>query len=263
MRRAIKAALVAGLVERGLTKGQAERVLRSMFGAISESLARDEAVSLRGFGRLSTRVRPFHWRQIPNGEIVRVPERRLVSFRPSLALRTAVDSSPDDPYFDAIIARRRKNSRTLLSQPEKDLEVPIFETQFDLGIAYREMGLTDKALERFHRALSLVEEHDHGSQFVQCCYMLGLCLRELGNYEFAERWLREGLAAPRRSQAERFEFHYQLGLLLAAEDRTREALAELYQVYISNPKFRDVAAHVRALRDKLRRRVRPAAAPIV
>jgi nucleoid DNA-binding protein len=259
MKRVTKATLVARLVGQGLTGRQAEQVLGSMLGAIEEALARGEAVSLRGFGRLSTRSRPFHWRQLPNGEIVRVPHRRLVAFRPAAALRAAADTSPDDPYFDAIIARRRRSSRQLLSQPEQDLDLPVFETQFDLGIAYREMGLVDKALDRFHKALGLLDEGERGARFVQCCYLIGLCLRELGNLEFAEHWLREGLAAPRRPRAERLEFHYQLGLLLEWQDREREALAELNRVFISSPSFRDVASRVRALKERLRRRAREAA----
>src|SRR4051794_5082633 len=104
-----KKALVARLVKDGLTRRQADGVYRSVVEGLTAALARGEPVALRGFGRFSTRFRPFHWRQIPrDGEIVRVPDRTLVVFRAGATLRAAADASPDDPYFDLLLARRRR-----------------------------------------------------------------------------------------------------------------------------------------------------------
>jgi nucleoid DNA-binding protein len=237
-------------MEQGLTRKQAERAYSSILDGITTALARGETVTLRGFGRFSPRVRPFRWCQIPrDGEIVRVPEHTLVRFRPATALRRAVDSAPDDPYFDAIIARRRLNSRQLLSQPETDLDTPVYDTQFDLGIAFREMGLLDKALGHFRAALDLIGHPERGARFAQCCYMLGLCYRDLGEIETATGWFHQGLGSSRRPQIERFEFRYQIGLLLATQGRIRDALNELLQVYLVNPHFREVAQHVHTLKE--------------
>jgi len=250
MPRGRKAAVIARIVEQGLTKSQAEHAYAAILEEISAALARGETVNLRGFGRFLPRVRPFRWCQIPHdGEIVRIPEHTLVSFRPAPALRHAIDSAPDDPYFDAIVASRKRTSRQLLSKPETDLDTPVYDTQFDLGIAFREMGILDKALRHFRSAFDLLDVGERGARFAQCCYMLGLCYRDLGEIETAMEWFERGLAGPRRSQAERFEFRYQIGLLLATQGRIRDALNELLQVYLVNPHFREVAQHVHTLKE--------------
>jgi len=247
MSRTTKRDLVGLLVGEGLSRQQATRVLNSVLSGIGEGLAKGEPVILRGFGRFSTRTRPFHWRQIPpSGEIVKIPEQRIVRFRPGTELNRAADLSPDDPYFDALIAKRRKNSRQLLSQPENNPLV--HDAQFDLGIAYREMGLPREALEKFTTALSLIDERERGARYVRCCYMIGLCNMDLGDFDVAYGWFQSGVAAPRRPLRERIELHYQLGLLYEMEGRVNEALDELRQVQVVNPKFREVAGHIRSLK---------------
>jgi integration host factor subunit beta len=244
---ATKKALVTRLVAEGLTRRQAECAYRSILANVGAALARKERVVLRGFGSFSTRFRPFHWCQIPRDrEIVRVPDRTVVVFRPGIRLREAADASPDDPYFDLLVARRRKNSRQLLSQPE--LNPLVHDAQFDMGIAYREMASFERALAKFQSALSLLDERERGARYVRCCYMMGLCHRDLGEFELAAQWFNAGLESPRRPLAERIELHYQLGLLFEAEGRVREALTQLRQVHMVNPKFREVAGHIRSLK---------------
>lgn len=250
MPRGFKAAVIARIVEQGLTRKQAESAYAAILDEITAALARGETVSLRGFGRFLPRVRPFRWCQIPrDGEIVRIPEHTIVSFQSAPALRRAIDSAPDDPYFDSIVAGRKRGSLQLLSKPETDLDTPVYDTQFDLGIAFREMGILDEALDHFQAAFGLLDPGERGARFVQCCYMLGLCYRDLGENDTAMEWFRQGLAVPRRAQVERFEFRYQVGLLLATQGRIRDALNELLQVYLVNPHFREVAQHIHTLRE--------------
>lgn len=247
MARTTKSDLVGRLVGEGLSKRQAVRVVNALLGGIGEGLAAGHTVTLRGFGSFTTRTRPFHWRQIPpSGEIVKIPEQTIVQFRPGSELKGAADLSPDDPYFDALVAKRRKSSRQLLSQPENNPLV--HDAQFDLGIAYREMGLPREALEKFTTALSLIDERERGARYVRCCYMIGLCNMDLGDFDIAQGWFESGVAAPRRPVGERMEMHYQLGLLFEKEGRVTEALSELRHVHSFNPKFRDVSGHIRSLK---------------
>jgi integration host factor subunit beta len=242
-----KKALLAQMVAGGLTRREAERAYRAIVRALAGALERRERITLRGFGSFSTRVRPFHWRQIPrDAEIVRIPERTHVVFRPGVSLRDAADASPDDPYFDLLVARRRRNSQQLLSRPE--INPLVHDAQFDMGIAYREMAQAERALAKFQAALSLLGDRERGARYVRCCYMIGLCHRDLGEFELAERWFTAGLDAPRRPIAERIELQYQLGLLYEAEGRPRDALTQLRHVFIVNPRFRDVAGHIKSLK---------------
>lgn len=242
----IRKALIRRLMDDGLTRRQAEAAYRSIWSNIGSALASGKDVTLRGFGRFSTKFRPFHWRQIPRDrEIVRIPDRTHVVFAPGSALRAAADASPDDGYFDAMIARKRRSSRQLLSQPEHN---PLhYETQFDLGIAYREMGQIKDAFAKFHAALSLLDKRERGARFVRCCYLIAMCHKDIGDFELAAQWLEAGLASPKRPAAERFELEYQLGVLLGMEGKVEEALDHLAIVCAVNPAFRDAAEHMRSL----------------
>ena len=62
-----------------------------------------------------------------------------------------------------------------------------YDTHFNLGIAYREMGLLDEAIGEFQIA---AKEPSH---LVLCCSMLGLCFLDKGLPELAIRWYRRGL----------------------------------------------------------------------
>src|SRR6185436_10350426 len=65
-----------------------------------------------------------------------------------------------------------------------------YDTHFNLGIAYREMGLLDEAIGEFQIAAK-----DAG-HLVLCCSMLGLCFLDKGLPELAIKWYRRGLEAP-------------------------------------------------------------------
>ena len=76
----------------GLTRAEAEAVVKIVLDAIAEALARGERVELRGFGSFSTRVRgPRRARNPKTGEEVFVPARRTPYFRPSKELARLVN----------------------------------------------------------------------------------------------------------------------------------------------------------------------------
>ena len=69
-------------------------------------------------------------------------------------------------------------------------------THFDLGIAYREMGLLDEAIGEFQVAAK------SPVLLVECCSMLGLCFLQKGLPELAVKWYLRGLASPDLSEDE-------------------------------------------------------------
>ena len=72
MNRAELTARVA--LETSLPKAAAERLIGTVFSAISDAIARDELVSIAGFGRFDARNRPARQGRNPrSGEPVAIP----------------------------------------------------------------------------------------------------------------------------------------------------------------------------------------------
>lgn len=82
----------------GVTRGEANRVLEAVINVILEELAAGKSVSLRGFGTFQLkRAKAILGRNPSNpNEVIMIPERAMLRFRPSGALRTAVNSVPVD-----------------------------------------------------------------------------------------------------------------------------------------------------------------------
>ena len=72
---------------------------------------------------------------------------------------------------------------------EQQLSAEDYETHFNLGIAYKEMGLVDEAIGEFQLASK------DPARAVECCSMLGLCFLEKGMPQLAIKWYRKGLEA--------------------------------------------------------------------
>ena len=70
---------------------------------------------------------------------------------------------------------------------EQQLSPEDYETHYNLGIAYKEMGLIDEAIGEFQLA---AKDPLHA---VECCSMLGLCFLEKGLPQLAVKWYRKGL----------------------------------------------------------------------
>ena len=70
---------------------------------------------------------------------------------------------------------------------EKQLGSEDYDTRYNLGIAYKEMGLIDEAIAEFQIASK------DPKRFLECCSMLGLCFIEKGMPKLAVKWYQRGL----------------------------------------------------------------------
>jgi tetratricopeptide (TPR) repeat protein len=124
----------------------------------------------------------------------------------------------------------------------ENLSAEDHSTHFDLGIAYREMGLLDEAIGEFQVAAKSPE------LLVECCSMLGLCFLEKGLPELAVKWYRRGLDTPGLGEDEQLGLLYELGNAhMAAGERT-EAHRTFLDLYGTNSNYRDVVAKVEETR---------------
>ena len=79
--------------ETSTTKAAAERMVRAVFSAIGDALARGEPVAIAGFGKFAVRSRAARRGRNPRiGEPVDIAASRATSFKAAKALRDAVNA---------------------------------------------------------------------------------------------------------------------------------------------------------------------------
>lgn len=126
---------------------------------------------------------------------------------------------------------------------DRQIEAGDTESHFNLGIAYREMGLYDDAIDEFGKAA-----HDPARK-VACLTLQGICHRDRGDAQRSREGFQSALALEGLSQEEWLSLTYELALLDEAEGRGAEALALYREVRAVNPGFRDVEEKVSHLEE--------------
>jgi pilus assembly protein FimV len=124
---------------------------------------------------------------------------------------------------------------------DKQLGKEDYETRYNLGIAYKEMGLVDEAVAEFQ--LAAKDEN----RLLECASMLGICFIEKGMPKLAVKWFEKGLQAQGRSDEEYLGLRYDLASALEAAGDPARALEIYTELYGQDAGFRDVADRVRQL----------------
>ena len=122
------------------------------------------------------------------------------------------------------------------------------ETHYNLGIAFREMGLLDEAIGELQKAC---QAFDHGRPFpqiMQTYTWLAQCFLEKGVPEAAVRWYDKALAVPGIDGETRVALHYELASAYEAAGDRASALKHFMDVYGSNIDYRDVSERIKALK---------------
>lgn len=139
-----------------------------------------------------------------------------------------------DPGLDQIFKEFRKGV-------EKQLGTEDYDTRYNLGIAYKEMGLLDEAIAEFQLA---AKDEVRG---LECCSMLGLCFMEKGMPDIAIKWFSKGLALPGRRDEEYHGLRYDLAQAHESANQLERALELYMEIFKENARFRDVKDRVSAL----------------
>jgi tetratricopeptide (TPR) repeat protein len=116
-----------------------------------------------------------------------------------------------------------------------------YETHYDLGIAYKEMGLVEEAIVEFEKALG-----DH-KRFMECTAMIGSCLIELGRAEEAVSRYDEALAHSALEAQEKLALSYECALACEGLGDLDRALALFRSIQAANPRYRDVESRIASL----------------
>ncbi len=107
------------------------------------------------------------------------------------------------------------------------------ETQYDLGMAYKEMSMISEAMEAFELAAV-------GDRFEGAMMMLALCHRDEGSISSAIEVLQKALVNSKHKGEQMIALKYELALLYE-ETGDAEAAALFQEIYHIDPTFRKVA----------------------
>ncbi len=145
--------------------------------------------------------------------------------------------------------RERSRLDGSLSDFKKGLESQVsaedFETHYNLGIAYKEMGLLDDAIDQFDKVVGDPQRR------IDCLTLSRVCLVQKGSFDQAVLTFKEGLAYEALKDGERISLYYELGLLYVEWGQPLEALDSFQCVADVDPFFRNVDEQIRQLRTKL------------
>ena len=135
---------------------------------------------------------------------------------------------------------------------EMGVEDEDLETHYNLGIAFREMGLLEEAISEFQK---VAKATDRGRPFrygMQCCTLLGLAFMDKGQPGIAAIWYERALLTPGMDPESILALRYDLGVAQESAGEPVAALKSFSQVYAMNIDYRDVADRIAALQKPIR-----------
>lgn len=126
------------------------------------------------------------------------------------------------------------------------------ETHYNLGTAFREMGLLDEAISEFQKVAKATERGKPFRYVMQCCTLLGLAFMEKGQPGIAAIWYERALLTPGIEPESILALRYDLGVAQESAGEPEAALKSFSQVYAMNIDYRDVADRIAALQKPIR-----------
>ena len=142
----------------------------------------------------------------------------------------------------------------MFGELKQDLEADVAsadedpETHYNLGIAFREMGLLDEAIGELQKACQSFDKGHPFPQIMQTYTWLAQCFLEKNVPEAAVRWYEKALKVPTIDGETRTALNYELASAHEAAGDKPSALKHFMDVYGSNIDYRDVAERIKALK---------------
>ena len=173
------------------------------------------------------------------------PPQQPVLYMPPVVERP---TAPEPVLTPSVFGDLLQNFERDLAAPEENDNDP--ETHFNLGIAFREMGLLDEAIGELQKVCRMAGHGLDPARAQQAYIWLATCFVEKSVPEAALNWFLRALeAAP--DEESRNAVNYELASAYEAAGRKREALDHFMEVYGTNIDYRDVATRIRELRSSV------------
>ena len=123
----------------------------------------------------------------------------------------------------------------------ENVEAEDYQSHYDLGVAFKEMGLVDEAIAEFQKALRGPENR------VRTYEAIGNCFIEKGQHAMAATILGRALGEKGLSDDQLVGVLYLLGRANEATGKAEEAMAFYQRVFVVDIQFQDVADRLSAL----------------
>lgn len=122
------------------------------------------------------------------------------------------------------------------------------ETHYNLGVAFREMGLLDEAIGELQKVCQAVDRGHSFPHIMQTYTWLSQCFLDKGIPEAAIRWYEKALKLPTIDAETRTALHYELATSYETAGDKTAALNHFMEVYGSNIDYRDVGERIKTLK---------------
>jgi tetratricopeptide (TPR) repeat protein len=129
-------------------------------------------------------------------------------------------------------------------------EAEDLETHYNLGIAYREMGLLEEAIGEFQKVAKAIQGGRPFRYSMQCYTLLGLAFMDKSQPKIAAIWYEQALKSPGLDPESILAVRYDLGVAQQLAGDAKAALDSFSQVYAMNIDYRDVAERIASLQKR-------------
>jgi tetratricopeptide (TPR) repeat protein len=161
-----------------------------------------------------------------------------------------LQSSPAPAGIDPGLAAIFDEFREAVEDSEDEPAGADYETHFNMGIAYREMGMLDQSIQELQTAIDVTAPGDGTTRYLQCCNLLGHCFMEKGMLRPAAMWFQKGLDVPGHTEDEYQALRFELGTVYEQMGDTRRAIEVFSEVYGVDVSYRGVADKLRDLQSQ-------------
>lgn len=146
----------------------------------------------------------------------------------------AMATSAEEVDVDQVFAKFKEGIKATIEDSDTS-------THYDLGVAYKEMGLLPDAQAEFELASRDPE------RACMCFYMIGLIHRDQGNLDAARESFFRALRVEHKTPDQVKALEYDLALLYERQGDQDNAILMLKSIHRKDPVYRDVADRVRTL----------------
>jgi tetratricopeptide (TPR) repeat protein len=189
------------------------------------------------------------------GDITPPPAKPTQAHKPAIAAAPIPSPTPAPVHVATQPASQvEANSMLsdLLDEFKEDVDEPSAaaedpDTHYNLGVAFREMGLLDEAIGELQKVCRALDNGVPFSQPIQAYTWLAQCLVDKGAPQAAIRWYEKALHVNGINEDSRMAVHYDMANAFQSAGNNKAALDNFMQVYGSNIDYRDVAERIRSL----------------
>jgi tetratricopeptide (TPR) repeat protein len=124
---------------------------------------------------------------------------------------------------------------------EQNLDAEDYEAHYDLGVAFKEMGLLDEAIAEFQKALRSPEGRLRTSE------ALGICFYDKGQFGISETVLRRAVEGVEGGDEAKIGLLYWLGRAAEAQGKEMEAITSYERALAVDIRFMDLSDRMHRL----------------